>query len=76
MDYMKLIPGVIENYIFESADPGEIKAIVTACKVANVEYTLMKSQSKELWRVLYSVKPKVQDKILEVVDVYRTVKIA
>lgn len=76
MDYMKLIPGTIEKYIFESADAGEVRAIVTACKVAKVEYTLMKSQSKNLWRVIYSVKPAVQEKIEEVVDVYRSVKIA
>lgn len=75
MDYMKLIPGTVEKYIFESADVGEVRAIVTACKVAKVEYTLMKSQSKNLWRVIYSVKPAVQEKIEEVIDVYRSVKI-
>ena len=74
MDYMKLIPGAEKEYIFESSDIGEITAVITACKVSNVRHKLFKKDDGSEWRVVYFVKPKIQNKVEEVVRVYRDVR--
>ncbi len=74
MDCLKFIPGVEREYIFDSTDSGEVTAIVTACKVANVKHKLYKKNDGTGWRVVYTIKDTIQKKFEEVVSVYRDVK--
>ena len=73
MDYMKLVPGKITEFHFDSDDIGEITAVITACKFSNVTHKLYKSNDG-VWRVVYFVKPSIQHKFEEVVAIYRDVK--
>lgn len=74
MDYMKFIPGESREFLFESDNKGEITAVVTACKVANVKYSLFKNKKNGNWRVFYTVKDVIQEKFEEIIKTYRDVE--